>query len=110
MEKSSTTDPVREMSDADILWHMRHIEPHLKDVDVAANILVQGVRKVLTKAALSQQPAAPAQAAPYAWATPGGDVSRSWFWCNERCLPGQKPRPLVYGDTAPQPAQESDHG
>jgi len=29
-----------------------------------------------------------------AWMTPGGDVSRSFYWCLERCLPGQQPRPL----------------
>ena len=31
---------------------------------------------------------------PEAWITPGGDVSRSFHWCLDRCLPGQYPRPL----------------
>lgn len=42
---------------------------------------------------------------PEAWITPGGDVSRSFHWCLERCLPGQLPRPLYaaqqQGQTTP---------
>lgn len=40
----------------------------------------------------------PADGGAVAWMTPGGDVSRSLLWCEERCLPGQKPAPLY---TAP---------
>lgn len=40
------------------------------------------------------QPAAEAQE-PMAWMTPGGDVSRSKKWCEERCFPGgEQPFPL----------------
>ena len=37
-----------ELSDADIKWHMRHIEPHLIDADAAVPILLQGVRRAIT--------------------------------------------------------------
>lgn len=39
------------------------------------------------------------KAIPVAWITPGGDVSLSFHWCLERCLPDQQPRPLY---AAPQ--------
>ena len=38
-----------------------------------------------------------------AWMTPGGDVSRSWLWCNERCLAGQNPTPLYTAPPADAP-------
>ena len=44
----------------------------------------------------------PAGGEAVAWMTPGGDVSRSLLWCEERCLPGQKPTPLY---TTPPAAQ-----
>ncbi len=34
------------------------------------------------------------RAEPYAWGTPGGDVSRSRLWCEQRCLTGSQPFPL----------------
>ena len=92
----NTNGPVQRVVD--------HINQHMYEWKGENPVVVaMAIRDRLT-AALAQQPEAPAQEAPYAWATSGGDVSRSWLWCNERCLPGQKPRPLVYGDTAPQPA------
>lgn len=42
-----------ELSDADIKWDMRHIEPHLKDADAALPTLLQGVRRAIKRA---QQP------------------------------------------------------
>ena len=38
-----------------------------------------------------------------AWMTPGGDVSRSWLWCNERCPAGQNPTPLYTAHPADAP-------
>ena len=37
------------MTDADIKWCMRHIEPHLKDTDAAVETLLAGVRKCIEK-------------------------------------------------------------
>ena len=37
------------MTDADIKWCMRHIEPHLKDADAAIETLLAGVRKCIEK-------------------------------------------------------------
>ena len=37
------------MTDADIKWFMRHIEPHLKDTDAAVETLLAGVRKCIEK-------------------------------------------------------------
>lgn len=45
------------VSDADIKWDMRHIESHLKDVDAAVPVLLQGVRKVIQRS-VAQQAAA----------------------------------------------------
>lgn len=39
-----------ELSDADIKWHMRHIESHLIDADAAIPTLLQGVRKAIAAA------------------------------------------------------------
>lgn len=50
------TQADRELSDACIKWHLRHIEPHLKDADAAVDTLVRGVRKAI--AAARRQPAA----------------------------------------------------
>ena len=51
----------------------------------------------------TRQPAAETQE-PMAWMTPGGDVSRSKKWCEERCFPGgEQPFPLY---TRPVAAQE----
>jgi len=30
-----------------------------------------------------------------AWMTPGGDVSRSFAWCDERCFEGPRPEALT---------------
>lgn len=46
-----------------------------------------------------------AQSEADAWMTPGGDVSRSYLWCAERCRDEQRPRPLYL---AAQPAQSVD--
>src|SRR5690606_18392482 len=45
---------------------------------------------------------------PEAWITPGGDVSRSVYWCLGRCLPGQQPRPLYAAPQHPAAADGSD--
>jgi hypothetical protein len=54
------------------------------------------------KFATPERPAAQAASAePWAWGTPGGDVSRSLKWCQERCWPGgEQPFPL-YRATPP---------
>lgn len=44
------------LSDADIKWDMRHIEPHLKDADAALPALLHGVRKVISRALLNAAP------------------------------------------------------
>lgn len=40
---------------------------------------------------------------PYAWGTPGGDVSRSRLWCEQRCLTGSGPFPLFRAPSAAPP-------
>lgn len=45
---------------------------------------------------------------PVAWITPGGDVSLSFYWCLERCLPGQQPRPLYAAPQQPAAVDWSD--
>ena len=55
------------ISDADIKWHMRHIEPHLKDADAAVETLLAGVRKCIEKDARLRGEAAQGEQQAVAW-------------------------------------------
>ena len=43
-----------------------------------------------------------------AWMTPGGDVSRSFDWCDERCMPPAEPIPLILQSAYAELAAERD--
>ena len=43
-----------------------------------------------------------------AWMTPGGDVSRSFDWCDERCMPPAEPIPLILQSAYAELAADRD--
>ena len=79
-----------EMTDADIKWCMRHIEPHLKDTDAAVETLLAGVRKCIEKDARLRGEAAQSEQQAVAWLLPSGELFTSAQMEAQR---------RVYGDT-----------
>jgi hypothetical protein len=69
--------------------------------------LSKGNVESLTMSVGHVQKTAESEHEPVAWMTPGGDVSRSYLWCVERCLPDVQLTPL-YAAPPAQPDSADD--